>query len=200
MYVLYSALRFNRVVKKGMALGGEKKQETAIKEPIAIVIRPARTGLGVKRGIQETVIPKSSSTNPEAIEVPEEYRVSQKRKVEDRFVRKDVTALRKAIQQMDEQNDVERHELWFPSRESRLLDPGEPVRRTILEREIAAEEPEEDKEQNFEELEPTDQQDILTNYARERYFYCCWCGCRFNDAQDLQDNCPGNDRDLHDDI
>jgi hypothetical protein len=182
-----------------MALGGEKRQEDAIKEPIAIVIRPARTGLGVKRGIQETVIPKSSSMNPDDIEIPEEYRVTQRRRVEDRFVRKDVTALRKAIQQMDEQNEIERHALWFPVREGPLLD--EPVyRRTVLEREIAAEEPEEDKETKFEDLEPTDQLDTLTKYARDEYFYCCWCGCRFTGAQDLKDNCPGNERDLHDDL
>ncbi|KAH7640037.1 g patch domain-containing protein 11 [Dermatophagoides farinae] len=37
----------------------------------------------------------------------------------------------------------------------------------------------------------------LDHYVRSEYFYCLWCGCRYDSNDDLIDNCPGNTRQLH---
>ena len=39
--------------------------------------------------------------------------------------------------------------------------------------------------------------DILTKYLRKKYFYCIWCGTKFNDEDDLRDTCPGSTRNDH---
>ena len=40
----------------------------------------------------------------------------------------------------------------------------------------------------------------ITEYMRVKYFYCIYCGATFNDEKDLTDNCPGNAKDLHDEL
>nr|CDS32872.1 D111 G patch [Hymenolepis microstoma] len=37
----------------------------------------------------------------------------------------------------------------------------------------------------------------LTNYLREKHFYCFWCGAQFYDEADLLTNCPGPTEDDH---
>ncbi|VDO00051.1 unnamed protein product [Rodentolepis nana] len=37
----------------------------------------------------------------------------------------------------------------------------------------------------------------LTNYLREKHFYCFWCGAEFSDETDLLTNCPGPTEDDH---
>ena len=49
------------------------------------------------------------------------------------------------------------------------------------------------------ELSPEEKLISLTGYLREKYFYCVWCGVAFNDLEDLNNNCPGDTNELHDD-
>ena len=37
----------------------------------------------------------------------------------------------------------------------------------------------------------------LLEYLRTVHFYCFWCGAEYNDAEDLTQNCPGTEKDLH---
>jgi len=39
-------------------------------------------------------------------------------------------------------------------------------------------------------------QRVLT-YLRQKYFYCFWCGTRYDSQQDLDANCPGEEEDAH---
>ncbi|XP_062570382.1 G patch domain-containing protein 11-like [Saccostrea cucullata] len=48
-------------------------------------------------------------------------------------------------------------------------------------------------------LSSVEQLEILTDYLRTRHLYCVWCGTAYEDAQDLETNCPGNTAELHDD-
>jgi len=55
----------------------------------------------------------------------------------------------------------------------------------------------------FESLPLENQLEMVLHYMREKYFYCFWypfafgedtdcrCGCAYNDAEDLAENCPG---------
>ena len=38
---------------------------------------------------------------------------------------------------------------------------------------------------------------MITNYLRHQHFFCQWCGERFKDENDLESNCPGSTRELH---
>uniref|UniRef100_A0A0K0FA31 G patch domain-containing protein 11 n=1 Tax=Strongyloides venezuelensis TaxID=75913 RepID=A0A0K0FA31_STRVS len=37
----------------------------------------------------------------------------------------------------------------------------------------------------------------IVNYLREQYFYCIYCGCTFEDEDDLKSQCPGVTREKH---
>ncbi|EJD01038.1 uncharacterized protein FOMMEDRAFT_110541 [Fomitiporia mediterranea MF3/22] len=38
----------------------------------------------------------------------------------------------------------------------------------------------------------------VLGYLREKYHYCLWCGTQYNDKEDLDGNCPGEDEEAHD--
>jgi hypothetical protein len=49
----------------------------------------------------------------------------------------------------------------------------------------------------FEALPLEDQLEKVLNYMRKKYCYCFWCGCAYDDAEDLAENCPGLTEDDH---
>jgi len=71
--------------------------------------------------------------------------------------------------------------------------------------------PLEDEDPELDEFEalPTEEQlEKVLNYMREKYYYCFWysfpynrlmdrCGCAYDDAEDLAENCPGLSEDDH---
>lgn len=65
---------------------------------------------------------------------------------------------------------------------------------------------EEEKEEKEAEEGSSDEEDIdvsarlgtLTTYLRTTYFYCIWCAIRYDDIADLEANCPGETREVHD--
>ncbi|GAA6063590.1 hypothetical protein JCM10212_000194 [Sporobolomyces blumeae] len=38
---------------------------------------------------------------------------------------------------------------------------------------------------------------LTLSYLRNHYHYCFWCGCQYESAQDMQENCPGTEEDDH---
>ena len=40
---------------------------------------------------------------------------------------------------------------------------------------------------------------VITQYLRTEHLFCIWCGITFNDTEDLENSCPGNSREDHDD-
>ncbi|BGP40099.1 hypothetical protein JCM10450v2_004079 [Rhodotorula kratochvilovae] len=38
---------------------------------------------------------------------------------------------------------------------------------------------------------------LMLTYLRNKYHYCFWCGCQYNDAADLEENCPGTEEEAH---
>ncbi len=39
---------------------------------------------------------------------------------------------------------------------------------------------------------------LVLDYLRRKYSYCFWCGTQYSDAEDMENNCPGEDEDAHD--
>ena len=63
------------------------------------------------------------------------------------------------------------------------------------------EEDNDDVDEEEEEIEfPPDQMLlVITQYLRTEHLFCIWCGITFNDTEDLENSCPGNSREDHDD-
>ncbi|CAF2747846.1 unnamed protein product, partial [Rotaria sp. Silwood2] len=56
---------------------------------------------------------------------------------------------------------------------------------------------EEEQYDNDDQFNMENQLKKLTNYLRDKHFYCIWCGQTFETLDELQNTCPGNERDLH---
>lgn len=41
------------------------------------------------------------------------------------------------------------------------------------------------------------QANVLLNRLRTKYFYCIWCGIQYDDESDLNNKCPGVEKDDH---
>jgi hypothetical protein len=43
-----------------------------------------------------------------------------------------------------------------------------------------------------------DRLQLLLSYLREKYTYCFWCGTQYDNKDDLDAHCPGEDEEAHD--
>ncbi|KAI1792914.1 hypothetical protein LXA43DRAFT_1003783 [Ganoderma leucocontextum] len=50
----------------------------------------------------------------------------------------------------------------------------------------------------FLRLGAQDRLTLVLDYLRRKYSYCFWCGTQYDDAEDMENNCPGEDEDAHD--
>lgn len=53
-----------------------------------------------------------------------------------------------------------------------------------------------------EQIEPDPEEEAetllaITEHLRTKYFYCHWCGCRYDDKDELEEECPGNSAEDH---
>ncbi|CAJ0590411.1 unnamed protein product [Cylicocyclus nassatus] len=58
-------------------------------------------------------------------------------------------------------------------------------------------------EERFDELgddELLERLSQITCYLRTAHLYCIWCGCQFDRQEELEDYCPGTDKQAHDSI
>ncbi|KAK9248247.1 hypothetical protein V1506DRAFT_529411 [Lipomyces tetrasporus] len=57
--------------------------------------------------------------------------------------------------------------------------------------EIVPEDYIDDQLETFNSLEPAKKLEVVLEYLRQKYYYCFWCGCKYEDAVDLDQSCPG---------
>ncbi|KAK9322492.1 hypothetical protein V1517DRAFT_134702 [Lipomyces orientalis] len=57
--------------------------------------------------------------------------------------------------------------------------------------EIVPEDYMDDQLETFNSLELAKKLEVVLEYLRQKYCYCFWCGCKYEDALDLDQNCPG---------
>jgi len=206
--------------KAGDSLGKSSgKSNTGIVEPIGIEVKNNRGGLGretAKKQIKETKA-KLRSLKKTSNSVPfsaEDFRASQSKKLKAKKVEGDLYRAQKATRQLDQMSKefTEPIESWFwpkvikePTEETDI-DLEEPKIKDITnedEEQVNAEnnlqEIIETEEEEEVEIPPDEMLKIITEYLRTDYLFCIWCGITFENADDLNSNCPGNSRDDHDD-
>jgi len=202
--------------KAGDSLG---KSNTGIVEPIGFEVKNNRGGLGretAKKQIKETKA-KLRSLKKTSNSVPfsaEDFRASQSKKLKAKKVEGDLYRAQKATRQLDQMSKefTEPIESWFwpkvikePTEETDI-DLEEPKIKDVTnedEEQVNAEdilqEIIETEEEEEVEIPPDEMLKIITEYLRTDYLFCIWCGITFENADDLNNTCPGNSRDDHDD-
>ena len=45
---------------------------------------------------------------------------------------------------------------------------------------------------------PVERLDRVLRYLRAEYHYCFWCGTQYKSSDEMQEECPGPDEDMHD--
>ncbi|KAL9954758.1 hypothetical protein ACROYT_G042333 [Oculina patagonica] len=174
--------------KHGMGLG---KDGTGRAEPIPLAVKADRGGLGRdmllkrQREVKEAL---KHETAKKRVKIEQNQRENFRRHMSGKFAERqtssDLYKSQKACEQLDKSKDLPCVENWFWP-ETKNEDDEE-------EKEEDTDEEEEKEEEEEEELEPSEKLVHLTMYLRRTHQYCIWCGTKFDDDQDMAENCPGD--------
>ncbi|XP_015912274.1 G patch domain-containing protein 11 [Parasteatoda tepidariorum] len=183
--------------KPGMKLGPQKDtaSDRGLMEPIRINIKKDRGGLGrdeevkkhierIKERREKLKVYKEKETEI----LTKEFRQRMRDARTYKRLMKDLHKCQKICEQLDKENDIKepsRSWFWYTWEEDEELD------------EECDEQEEEDEE---DDLSAEEKVEIITEYLRPTYFYCFWCSIKYNDFDDLEQNCPGPDKTDHDDL
>ncbi|XP_040382747.1 G patch domain-containing protein 11 [Oryza brachyantha] len=146
-------------------------------EPVGIEIRRSRAGLGAEPAV--AVAPPPPPRQPSA-EVAE----GERRRVEEMAVE---LRARQSTQ-------------WRSRRVVRDYRKAEAALAQLENREVAPPPPEgEEKEKTAEEEEVITEEDLQNILAKLRgeHYYCLYCGCKYESAEALANECPGPNEDEH---
>ncbi|XP_014272647.1 G patch domain-containing protein 11 [Halyomorpha halys] len=171
--------------KPGSGLG---KTGEGRSEPIPVDIKTDRVGLGVKAHIAEIRAARAKKFRKAKESAPsfEDYRARIIEEANERQAGIDLYKSQRVCCSLDtKENVISPLEEWFW-----------PIDKSQKE----TSEDEEENESEIEEEIPLTVQDkleMITVYLRRTYFYCIWCGTRYDDEKDLQNECPGPTRNDH---
>ncbi|KAL8585400.1 hypothetical protein ACOMHN_063178 [Nucella lapillus] len=190
--------------KPGMSLG---KKGTGRVEPVPIQLKTDRGGLGKEAESKRKAAEMQAMRSTMAVK---RQRVERKQKESfvqqmssqfaSKTVGKDLQTSRTACHHMDTEdgftNPVE--SFYWPHNWWRLEE--KPAEDDSEAEDEAHSLPEEIEETEWQALTMTDEEKLeaLTEYLRSIYFYCNWCGTKYEDTDDMEANCPGDTADAHD--
>lgn len=136
-----------------------------------------------------------------------DFRQRMRDKFDDKITGKDLYDSQKACQYLDESKGFDEPVVswyWPPKPVEKKIkdddeDDGGSSKDGLRTEAYESEEDEEEVEDEIDEDTSTPQEKLqqLTQYLRVTYHYCVWCGTSYEDAEDLQKNCPGSSHDDH---
>lgn len=170
--------------KPGQGIG---KTQSGIVEPIPVEVKADRHGLGKTLRKTESYNHKSINAKLDNMDTRDfRSRIAQEKT--EQLQKYDLYKSQKVCQDLDTKtNVVKPQELWFWPQASE----------EEKEAEADTDDTDDTDDSDEESLSNLEKLDILTKYLRKTYFYCIWCGVKFNDEDDLRDNCPGSTRNDH---
>ena len=148
---------------------------------------------------------KALRKQPKPVISTEDFRATQSLKLRTKRIESDLFRAQKACRQLDMAKEfTEPVESWFWPKADEVSEEQNIEEDNDNETKITEIVEENDEEQNDpveDEIEfPPDQMLLMvTEYLRTEHLFCIWCGITFNDTDDLQNSCPGNSREDHDD-
>ncbi|XP_011686003.1 PREDICTED: G patch domain-containing protein 11 [Wasmannia auropunctata] len=184
---------FEMLMKMGYKPGqGIGKTQSGMTEPIPVEVKADRQGLG------KTLLKKDSRKRGNASAKLDnmntrDFRSRIAQEKAEQLQRSDLYKSRKVCQELDAKENIEKPEeswFWPESKEEKEDDDADAD-------DDDEDDDDDDDVEDDEALDDSEKLDILTRYLRRKYFYCIWCGTKFNDEDDLRDECPGSTRNDH---
>jgi hypothetical protein len=162
-------------------------------EPLQIHLKHDKLGLGSKdpfatQKYQSIAEKKEKKLVQDRKE--HEFVDNIKSKFEWQQLIKDLNKSREICMSLDIENGIERHVFW-PPLEKKAVDHMEEYDTILSDEPI--------KDPFEEETDASVKLEMLTEYLRSQYFYCIWCGCKYDNADEMRNECPGDTRKAHDD-
>lgn len=180
--------------KPGMKLGPQKESSSSsggLTEPIKIQLKTGRGGLGREEEIRKRIVQREERKSKmkvykeeETERLTQEFRERMRDKIFKKYLMADLRKSQKVCQQLDSENSVAepmRSWFWYTVEYSNDEDEDD---------EIGLEEED--------EIEPEEQLAFILDYLRAKYLYCLWCGIKYDSEEDINENCPGTEKDDHD--
>ena len=166
--------------KEGSKLG--TSQSNGLIEPIPIKIHPSRSGLGEQNEKKEQLRIKEEIRHKFNQQIQSTYRDYVKQKYYLKRLHIDIAKCQSICEKLDrEKFNLEENILWKSNKQDDEEDDN-----------INDHDATDDVQSNKELLLKK-----LTTYLREKHLYCIWCGQTFETSDELQNTCPGNEKDLH---
>ncbi|CAF4330994.1 unnamed protein product [Adineta steineri] len=163
--------------KEGSKLGANQKN--GLIEPISITIHPSRSGLGEQSERKEKVRIKEETKTKFNQQIQSTYQDHLKEKYYLKRLRIDIAKCQSICERLDKEKfNLEENILWKNHVQDKL-------------------EHDDNDDEEIEDDDMESQLKTLTNYLREKHLYCIWCGQTFETIDELENTCPGNERDLH---
>jgi len=188
---------FEMLMKMGYKPGqGIGKTQSGMTEPIPVEVKSDRQGLG------KTLKKKDSYNRGNPIAKLDnmdtrDFRSRMAQGKAEQLQKIDLYKSQKVCQELDTKENIETPEeswFWLESKEEEE-EEADDIDDDVDKDDDVDEDDDVDKDD--ETLSNLEKLDILTKYLRKKYFYCIWCGIKFNDEDDLRDDCPGNTRNDH---
>lgn len=151
-------------------------------EPVPIVIKTSRSGLGQEKYVKKMRQAAESSTRQQFVD-------QVKQRADVRLLLYDIRASQKACYNLDSESGITQPEcdLFWPSTAIQLLKSSEESEANVAVKLL----------EDLTEDELLNLLNRLTERLRQVYHFCVWCGIRFESESDMGTNCPGDNRLLH---
>jgi hypothetical protein len=194
---------FQMLLKMGYKEGqsiGKTLGKNALIDPIAVSLKNDKLGLGKSSKASKSYL---SIAQKKAVEESLEKKKLRFRDamVDRRYgqlLEKDAKKARHICMDLDEKNGKPQSPLWPRTIPIATLHLPPGVNTTSELYKSTLDDTESDQE-DFDSLCMQDKMEILTAYLRSQYYYCQWCCIEYENMDDLERNCPGDDRRDHDD-
>jgi hypothetical protein len=169
-----------QLLKKMGYKEGSKLGPNGLIEPIPIKIHPSRSGLGEQNEKKEQIRRKEEIKTKFTQQIQSTYQDNLRQKYYYKRLRIDIAKCQSICERLDKEKfNLEENILWRNNKQDVDEDDDD-------------NEEDSDNQSNMES-----QLKKLTEYLREKHLYCIWCGQTFETSDELENNCPGNERDLH---
>jgi len=165
-----------QLLKKMGYKEGTKLGKNGLIEPISIKIHPSRSGLGEENEKKEQIRKIEEVKTKFNQHIQSTYQDNLKQKYYLKRLRIDIAKSQSVCERLDKEKfNLEENILWKNNKQD-----------------INEDDDDEEDSPNIEF-----QLKKLTEYLRDKHLYCIWCGQTFETLDELENTCPGNERDLH---
>lgn len=177
---------------EGRGIGAAGREGAA--EPIRMQVRDTRAGLGVLEGRK-----RKQQQMLHLREQQEEQRASQEQRLRTSYLHSrrqgfaerqaagQLAKAQEACETLDQRRGIARHQLWPAEEAVPQAEQGEGQETGD----------EVEGEDTWDARPVADRLRDVIGYLRDAHVYCIYCGAQYEDARDMQDNCPGPEEDDH---